>query len=303
MNIRPQLSGQIKRVVVKIGSAGVTEGQGPNLSRIQNLAREVQHLMDRGHEVILVSSGSINAGRPYLTEESADEMSALQALSAIGQPKLMAGYQKAFDPHNLTVAQVLLTHDDMGNRHRSLNLRNTIIHLLQARIVPIVNENDSVSYAEITVGDNDQLAAMVAQVIDADLLVLLTGPKGLYTGDPQSPDSKIIREVAADDSLEHVNTKGKSNVGRGGMQTKLEAVRRVTPLGIPAIITTYDHLSPVISAIEGEGTLFHPAKSSDKGSRKRWIRSSAKPNAAIQVDQGASEALKKGASVSSKAPL
>lgn len=294
---RKELKRKPKRIVVKIGSAGVTNEHGIQTDKLSQLAREVRSLFDQKYEIIIVSSGAVQAGRAILNKPLKGDIDVLQALSAVGQPLLMAAYQEVLSKESLTCGQVLLTHEDLGHRKRNLNLRNTLLRLIHSGVVAIVNENDSVSYAEITVGDNDQLAAMVAEAIDADLLILLTGPDGVYTCDPSLPEARKIERITHSDNLLEIGTKGKSSAGRGGMKTKLDAVRRITPLGIPVIISSYKNPFPIHSALVGHGSFFLPDEETSSGKRRRWLVSSAKAGAKIKIDQGAFEALAKGASL------
>lgn len=286
-----------KRIVVKVGSNGVCDGAGLRRSVIASLAADIHHLLEHDHEVILVSSGAIHVGRQEAKLPDSIEMDVLQALSAIGQPLLMAAYQDAFRQLSRVCAQVLLTHEDLGHRQRNLNQRNTFLRLLSAKAIPIVNENDSVSYAEITVGDNDQLAAMLAQSLNADALILLTEPTGLFDRPPNEPGAQKIDQIHPDDEFSTISTKGQSTAGRGGMKTKVAAVRRITPLGIPAIISSFANPSPILAALEGAGTFFHAEPDTRLAARYRWLLSSAKAGAKIRIDQGAFEALSKGASL------
>ncbi len=188
INIRNDLTRPPKRIVVKLGSASITSAEGGlDFTSLKKIIDNLIILKQNGIEIIVVSSGAINTGRKYLSAAATtnkNDISFLQAASAVGQPKLMAAYQQALLESGINCAQVLLTHDDLANRTRQFNTRNVILQLLKQNIIPILNENDSVSYDEITVGDNDQLAAMVAELVQADLLIILTGPDGLYDRDP-----------------------------------------------------------------------------------------------------------------------
>ena len=285
-----------KRVVVKVGSSSITNSSGIIKDNFNNLIKDCCHRSKDGIEVVLVSSGAIQLARSQTPEIDSKEMSDLQALSAIGQPLLMNAYQKQFKKYDIKIAQILLTHQDLGSRVRHLNTTNTLESLINKGFIPIVNENDTVSYSEITVGDNDQLAAMVASALDADLLILLTEPNGLYTGHPEKSDSKLIRTVDPDDSLRNIITKGKSNAGRGGMTSKISAVRRVTPRGIPAIIATIQCKKPLSNALGGKGTYFK-AEKKQYSSRKAWLVATTKAGCCIRVDKGAAAAITKGSSL------
>jgi glutamate 5-kinase len=292
VSLRPELPSHCRRVVVKIGSAALANPtKGVDQSKIEQIVTDCQALRASGIELVLVSSGAIQIGRLALPKPVDETMDYLQACSALGQPALMACYSQAFGAHGLTCAQVLLTHEDIRSRRRSLNLQNMMQRLLEAGVVPILNENDSVSFAEITVGDNDQLAAMVAEMIAADCLIILSTPDGLYQQDPGAGPGQAIPLVRYNDSFDGLNLVGKTAAGRGGMRTKLEAVRKLTPLGIPVIIGSFKHATPVRTALAGGGTFFEGSPSPERSARDRWLVSSARLGAIIKIDKGASQAL------------
>jgi len=300
LKIRKDLSGQIQRIVIKVGSAAITQKEG-GIERIvmQKLVADIAHMVSSGLEVVLVSSGAINAGRSFLGSATKNsDIGYLQACSAVGQPLLMASYQKEFEKFGLLTAQVLLTHDDLKNRTRNLNTRNAILKLLSRGIIPILNENDSVSFEEITVGDNDQLAAMVTELIDGQALILLTGPDGLYDRDPDIDGATHFPVVDYHEEFKRIKTIGKSTAGRGGMATKLLAVRKLTHLGINVLIGTYKEDRPVSKILcLGGGTLFLPKKIATKNRRKAWISTIVKSKAFLVVDQGAYQAICKNGSL------
>jgi glutamate 5-kinase len=278
--------------VIKIGSAALAHPEtGVDQQKIEQLMADCTRLLQAGIEVIVVSSGAISIGRRHIHGEADGSISYLQACSAIGQPLLMRCYTQAIQQHQRECAQVLLTHEDMRDSKRKLNLKNMMNRLLQTGITPILNENDSVSYAEITVGDNDQLAAMVTEMMEADGLIILTTPDGLYDRDPGLGEAQSLRKVAFDERFESLNLAGKSSAGRGGMITKLEAVRKLTPLGIPVILATFKKEQPVIAALEGGGTFFEGSPQATKRARHRWLTASARLGAMIKIDRGAGEAV------------
>lgn len=292
LDLRTELKPGIKRLVIKIGSAAISSEQdGVDQARLAKIVEECHKFYESGIEVLLVSSGAIQAGRTLLKNHDRNEMAFLQACSAVGQPLLMEAYRRLFSRFQINCAQVLLTHDDVSHRQRYLNLRNTLLQLLETGAIPIMNENDSVSFEEITVGDNDQLAAMAAEIVSADCLVMLTGPDGLYTADPALPAAKKLSYVPYQESLSHIKTNGKSSVGRGGMRTKLEAVRKLTPLGIPVIIATYKDQYAISRALSGGGTFFEAAPDKWQSMKKRWLLSTTKSNAYIHIDAGAYSAI------------
>lgn len=283
-----------KRYVVKIGSLGVSDPQGgPDLKKISILVQDLLALRKAGHELVLVSSGAINSGRPFVKrpDEKLLSLAWQQACAAVGMPLLMHAYQEALGTN--PCAQVLVTHDDFKARPRFLNVRNTLLTLLQSGVLPIVNENDTVSTREITVGDNDQLAAMVAEAIDADLLVLLTEADGLFDRDPRDPSAQHLPVVDFREDFAKIKLATSTSVGRGGMLTKLLAVRRLTPLGQDVVIASFKFPSPVMRALAGQGgTLFKGDPREKVKKRKSWIASIARPGCAIVVDEGAAAALR-----------
>ncbi len=290
---RRELPSPCRRLVIKVGSAALAHVEhGADTEKIDQLARECSTLAQVGTEIILVSSGAIAIGRRHLKPGPVVTSDFLQACSAIGQPLLMRAYSEAFQKHARHCAQVLLTHEDILHRQRRLNLKNMMNRLLAAGVTPILNENDSVSYAEITVGDNDQLAAMVTDMMGADALLLLSTPDGLFDRDPEAEGATHYPLVAFDEKFAGLQLAGKSLTGRGGMKTKLEAVRKLTPLGIPVMLGSFRHSSPVLHALGGGGTFFAAGPSTALDQRQRWLLTSVKAGAAIRVDAGAGIALK-----------
>lgn len=302
---------KITTIVVKIGSQSFTatsspkdsspSGQGPpkgvfSKERVEALAQNCAQLASCGYRIILVSSGAILAGRSSYHQDEwlqkSREMAVQQAMSALGQPLLMGHYLEAFGRAGVRGAQVLLTHEDLSDHRRSLNLKNMLHILLERGVIPVINENDSVSFEEITVGDNDQLAAMVAVLMEADLLVMLTTPDGLYSQDPGAGHAEVIRCVEAQDPLLKISLSGKSAAGRGGMGTKLEAVRKVTPFGIPVILVTAREAQPITRALtQSCGTFFKPKQGSMVSARKKKLTTLARTQAEVIVDEGAAQAM------------
>jgi len=254
-----------KRVVVKIGSNVLTEDHGLNLKVIGSISRQISLLMDKGIEVIFVSSGAMASGlRKIGLKKRPDEIPKRQAVSAVGQAGLIMEYEKAFEKFDKKVAQILLTSEDLSNRKRYLNARNTIYTLLSWKIVPIINENDTVAVEEIKFGDNDNLAAMIAILMDADVLVTLTDIEGLYTKDPRNnPDAELIPVVnTIKKSIEKMAGSIPGTLGTGGMLTKIRAAKKVTAAGIPMIIARGEKPEILTRLFEGEGhgTFFVPGK-------------------------------------------
>lgn len=284
-------------VIVKIGSSALARTKRMRSKFLHGLACDINWLQSKGHQVVLVSSGAIALAKVVGSEDGHD-IPTQQALSAIGQPLLMAAYQEAFLKEQLRVGQVLVTHEDLGDRGRSLNLRNALFKLLDMGYIPIINENDSVSFQEISLGDNDQLAAMVAQLLPAKELILLTEPEGLFDKDPSHPDARLLKEVHDAKDLHAIVTKGKSTFGRGGMTTKLEAIMRVFPLGIKARLATFKGKNPLRSAWLGAGTAFlPPPQERTYSARQKFIASTTKAQAKVFIDDGAKKAMEQGASL------
>ena len=296
-NSRQNLT-KAKRIVVKVGSRLLVNANGhPNHKRLQNLALQLATLHKAGHEVILVSSGAVAAGLQTLKlKEKPSNIPDLQMAAAIGQTRLMSIYESAFNAHKCNTAQVLLTHDDLRNRTRHLNARNTMIKLLQHKIIPVVNENDAVSVDEIKFGDNDKLAALVSMLIDADVLILLTSVNGFQ----MSTAGKAVRRVSEINKLtsEIKAAAGGSGsaVSTGGMATKLEAAAMAAKAGISALIADGRKKDTLLRLMNGEdvGTLL-PALQDEENpllnKRKRWIAYFHKPCGSLTIDSGASKAL------------
>lgn len=283
MKLRQQTLGAVKRLVVKVGTGVLTgAGAAPVVAQIVALHKQ-------GKQVILVSSGAIAAGMTALgLKQRPKKLEQLQACAAIGQGKLMAGYDALFGKHNLNVAQVLLTHDDLRSRHRHLSARNTLFQLLADGVIPIINENDTVAVDEIKFGDNDRLSALVATLVDADLLVILSHIEGVWDRDKKR--IPIIPAITRDIEALAGGTDRVTSVG--GMKSKIESAKIVTRAGVPLVIADGERTDVLaaILATEDVGTLFLP-KSARLESRKRWIAFFQKPAATIIVDDGAKRAL------------
>ncbi len=300
---RKQCFNQVKRLVVKVGSNVLTADQGLNLPVIYDLSRQISQLMEKGLEVILVSSGAMASGQKKIgLAKRPDEIPKRQAMAAVGQPGLMFEYEKAFDVYDIKVAQILLTGDDLTtSRDRYLNARNTLNTLLSWKIIPIINENDTVVVDEIKFGDNDNLSAMISLLMNADLLINLTDINGLYTGDPRKQtDVELISEVETiDDSIEQVAGDIPGTLGTGGMLSKVRAAAKVTNTGIPMAIANGLKADILIKLFSGEnyGTFFIPTKEK-LSSRKCWIGYNIKSKGTIRIDTGAVLAiLKRGKSL------
>ena len=287
---------RIRRLVVKVGSGLITApGQGPDAKRIAALAADLAAAVGERRDVALVSSGAIVTGMARLGLPARPRsIPEKQAAAAVGQSALMWHYEQAFKKHGLQVGQVLLTGQDVADRGRYLNARNTLLALMDFGVLPIVNENDTVAVDEIKVGDNDNLAALVAHLIDADLLILLTDVDGLYTGDPRrDPKARRLETVEAITAdIRRLVFDTKAGVSVGGMSTKLEAAEKAGASGIPMIIASGREADVVARILGGEpvGTYFQP-RDDRLAARKRWIGFAVRPRGRLTVDAGAKKAL------------
>lgn len=286
-----------RRVVVKIGSALLTGGgRGLDLQGISGWVSQMATIRARGIEVVLVSSGSVAEGmsrlgwttRPHALHE-------LQAAASVGQMGLVRAYETLFEQHDRKTAQILLTHDDLSHRERYLNARSTLLTLLELGVVPVINENDTVATEEIRFGDNDTLGAMVANLLDADLLIILTDQKGLYERDPtDDPMAQLVSEARIDDPrLGAMVGESRSGLGRGGMITKLRAARLASRSGTATVIVSGKEINGIPRIIDGEmiGTFLVPDES-PLVARKRWLAGQLKAKGHLTLDPGAVRVLK-----------
>jgi glutamate 5-kinase len=294
MATRRQL-GRVRRLVVKVGTGLVTAPDvGPDPDRIAALADDIGAVHEH-REIVLVTSGAIATGMARLAlPHRPRSIPEKQAAAAVGQSALMWHYEMAFKRHGMPVGQVLLTAQDVGDRARYLNARNTLLALLKFGVLPIVNENDTVAVEEIKVGDNDNLSALVASLIEADLLVLLTDVDGLYTADPASdPGARKLDTVdAITDDIERLVWR-RTGVGSvGGMATKLQAAQKAAASGVPMIIASGHERGVLARILKGDpvGTYFAP-RADRLGARKRWIAFAVAPQGRLAVDGGARQAL------------
>jgi glutamate 5-kinase len=286
-----------KRIVVKIGSSLLTDSKKKRIRTrfLQHLAAQIETLRSRGAQCVIVTSGAIAAGLYELgVEKRPKEIAELQALAAIGQSKLMHAYEATFNRLGLKVAQILLTREDLADRHRYSNAHNTFMELFRHGIIPVVNENDTVAVEEIKFGNNDTLGVLVTHLCEADLLVLLTDTDGFFSEDPRlNPKAELISEVVRfDNQIEKSASRSISSVGTGGMRTKIQAAKSMMQSGIPMVIANGNTPSVLKRILDSEkiGTFFHP--SVDKmTSRKRWLAWSVRPKGEIIVDEGAKKAL------------
>ncbi|MEJ6655493.1 MAG: glutamate 5-kinase [Pseudomonas sp.] len=288
-----------QRWVVKIGSALLT-GDGRALDReaMTIWVRQLAALRDSGVDVVLVSSGAVAAGMTRLGwTERPKSIHRLQAAAAVGQMGLVRAWETSFEVHGLTTAQVLVTHDDLSDRKRYLNARSTLRGLLDLGVIPVINENDTVVTDEIRFGDNDTLGALVANLVEADLLVILTDRDGLFTADPRSdPDAVLISQAMADDPKLDAMAGGSAGaLGRGGMQTKLRAARLAARSGASSIIVggRIDQVIARLKAGERLGTLLLPEKGM-LAARKQWLAGHLQTRGRLLIDEGAVRALRGG---------
>lgn len=292
---------KFERIVVKVGTSSITDDKGnPSAEKILSLAKECMKLIRAGKEVILVSSGAIASGREIITKLSKrKDLPAKQALSAVGQVRLMQYYAQIFSIFKQPIAQILLTAEDLQDRKRFLNISQTFETLLEEKIIPIVNENDTVAVEEIKIGDNDTLSAKVSCAVDADVLVILSDVEGLYSEDPNKSDkAELIKEVF--EITKEIEVLAGPGKGTGGMYTKILAAKIVTEAGIPMILAKADTeniLERLILKEEKIGTVFYPSER-HLNRKKHWMLFVAKPEGRIFIDDGAKEALlKKGKSL------
>jgi glutamate 5-kinase len=294
---------KIMRLVVKLGTSTLTAGTA-RLSppRLVDLARQLSALRAAGHELVLVSSGAMASGREVLGyPQLPKDVPAKQMLAAVGQPRLMALYEQLFGLYGVTVAQILLTRGDLVNRRRYLNARNTLTALLGQRVIPIVNENDTVATEEIRVGDNDNLSALVANLVDADLLVLLTDQAGLFTADPRhDPTAKLVEEVVTPEippGLWEAAGGSATGLGTGGMVTKLQAANLARHSGTVVVIASGSTPDVLVQIANGArlGTRFSPLATAIE-SRKRYILTGGAAGT-LTADDGAVKALGRGGSL------
>jgi len=286
---------KIKRVVIKIGTSVLLDKEKKiNINMVRNIARQVRRIKNEGIEAIVVSSGAIACGMESIgLKKKPKEIEKRQALASVGQIILMKMYMDTFQRDRMKVGQVLLTHEDIKSKDRCLNLMNTLNTLLSMKIVPVINENDALSFKEIRFGDNDNLSALIAQITNADLLLLLSDVEGLFNKDPKKhSDARIISVVKRiDEKIEKTAGGTKSEKSTGGMVSKLEAAKKAGYYGIPTRVVMGDVKNIIWKAIKGEdvGTLFLPER---KMARNKWWTAFAfKVRGRIHLDRGAENAV------------
>ena len=292
MSIRRDAAGA-GRVVVKVGSSSLTTAAGGiDPDRVRDLVDALATVRARGAEVVLVSSGAIAAGlAPLELARRPRDLATQQAAASVGQGLLVHRYTEEFARHDVRVGQVLLTVDDVTRRSHYRNAYRTFAKLLELGVLPIVNENDTVATTEIRFGDNDRLAALVAHLVHADLLVLLSDVEGLYDGDPSAPGARLLSDVASDADLDGVSIgrTGRAGLGTGGMQTKVEAARIATGAGIPVVLTSAGRAAAALAG-EEVGTMFH-ATGKRRPTRLLWLAHATEGQGRLLLDDGAVRAV------------
>ena len=295
--MRSEILKDITRVVVKLGTGVLTDSRKqPDRAQMEQLVAQIAEQRQAGKEIVLVSSGAVGAGMGALGyEKRPSELAELQACAAVGQSRLMAIYEKLFGAHGLAVAQILLTHDDLQHHERHLNARNTLVTLLRHGVVPIINENDVVSFTELKFGDNDRLSALVASLLPADLLLVLTTVDGVLENFGKANPRTIPVIERVDEALERAAGGTNSATAVGGMASKIQAAKIAMRSGIPLVIASGRKKRVIarVMAGEEEGTLFVPQPTRLRG-RKRWIAFFHRPKGALVVDAGARKALREG---------
>ncbi len=293
---------EARRLVVKVGSALVTDnGRGLATAALEDWARQIAALRRENRQIVLVSSGAIAAGMQRLGWTTRPhETHTLQAAAAVGQMGLAQAYEAVFSAHGLRTAQILLTHEDLADRTRYLNARSTLATLLELGVIPIINENDTVVTDEIKFGDNDTLGALVANLVEADALVILTDQAGLFTADPRrDPSATLVAEARAEDrSLETMAGGAGSGISRGGMITKIRAAQRAARSGAHTCIAWGRETDALLRLAKGEalGTLLY-ASSSPLAARKQWLADHLQLAGTLHLDAGAVRALQSNRSL------
>ncbi|SOD42133.1 glutamate 5-kinase [Nitrosovibrio sp. Nv4] len=290
---------QSRRIVIKVGSSLVTnQGQGLDHAALARWAEQIAKLKKMGKEVVLVSSGAIAEGMQRLKwKKRPHALHELQAAAAVGQMGLVQAYESCFRRHEMHAAQVLLTHEDLSDRKRYLNARSTLVTLLSLNVIPVINENDTVATDEIRFGDNDTLAALVTNLIEADVLVILTDQGGLFTADPRKDmQARLVDEArAGDPAIEAMAGGAGSDIGRGGMLTKVMAAKRAARSGAHTVIASGHETDVLIRLAQGEtiGTQLL-AETMTLAARKQWLADHLQIRGNVMLDEGAVEALAAG---------
>jgi glutamate 5-kinase len=295
-NVGRDVLARTRRCVVKLGSALVTNaGQGLDSAAIADWAAQIARLRERSIECVVVTSGAVAAGMQRLgRKERPRALHELQAMAAVGQMGLVQVYETAFQRFGLHTAQVLLTHDDLTNRNRYLNARSTLNTLIEYGVVPVINENDTVATEEIRFSDNDTLAALVANLVDADVLLILTDQAGLYERDPRAhPDAELVQQATAGDAKLLEMAGGAGTLGRGGMRTKILAAEKAARSGAATVIASGRESDVMARVFNGEtlGTLLTPAQGR-LAARKQWLAVQLQVHGRLTLDAGAAKAIR-----------
>ncbi|MBY5959943.1 glutamate 5-kinase [Membranicola marinus] len=284
-----------QKIVVKVGSNVLSQENGaPDLYRMKSLVQQISALSQAGLEVILVSSGAVAFGRSYgLMMDAKDEIARRQVWASLGQVKMIREYQKFFEAENMLCSQVLVTRDDFRSRRHYLNIKQCITQLTAQGILPIINENDAVSVTELMFTDNDELAGLVAAMVGADALIILSNVAGVYSGNPREADSVLVEKFHPDESIsESILIGGRSSFGRGGMKTKVYLARKTARLGIAVHIADGTHPDILRQVLEGTTPHTHFIPSDTKDGRKKWIAHAQHFTAArVTINEGAVKAL------------
>ena len=292
---------KFKRIVIKIGSSNIVDKRGkPKKKWLNEFAQDVKYLIKKKKEIVIISSGAIALGCQNLgIKKRGLKLDKSQAVASIGQIELMNFYKKTFDKNKIKISQILLTLDDTEQRRRSINARRTIDNLLKMEIVPIVNENDTTATTEIKYGDNDRLAARVAQIISADCLILLSDVDGLYTDNPKKNiNTKLIKTVKKiDENIKKYATNAENIHGSGGMKTKIEAAKICQLSGCFMLIANGNQSNPIKRIINTQKCTWFLPKVSKLDARKQWIIGSVAPKGEVIIDQGAIKAIENGKSL------
>jgi glutamate 5-kinase len=296
LTYKAEIVGRARRIVVKVGSAVLSDESGLRADVMDALAEQIEGTVASGREIVVVSSGAIAAGRAKLGRLGGASIAARQAAAATGQLELMSEWARAFAMHHRTVAQILLTHQDLAERKRRTNAAQTITALLEAGVIPIINENDTVAVEEIRVGDNDELSSLAASLVQAELLLILSDVPGVLTGDPRKrADARLVPLITdAEAGMRGLVAESAGPLGSGGMATKLKAARQAARAGIATIIAPGREPESITAALDAAreiGTLIVPAGIRMK-SRKHWIAFALRPAGELSVDRGAAEALR-----------
>ena len=296
LSYKSEIVARARRVVIKVGSAVLSDADGLRADVIDQLAAQVEDAVRADREIVIVSSGAVAAGRAKLSKLAGATIAARQAAAAAGQIELMSAWARSFAAHGRTVAQILLTHQDVAERRRRANANQTISELLAAGVIPIVNENDTVAVEEIRLGDNDELSSLVASLVQAELLIILSDVAGVLTGDPRKrPDASLVPVITDPEAgMRGLVAESAGPLGSGGMATKLKSARQAARAGIATIIAAGREPGTITAALDPArevGTLIVPASIRMK-SRKHWIAFALRPTGELAVDRGAAEALK-----------